>query len=745
MDNTNFDNRKIIRKPFLIFGLVIVPLYFVISLVNHHLYEILIEFTIIIVAVIFAIVGFFTALRMVNNILSKLSTYVFSYTVFLLIHIFSSEQVNLFNNPSASFSLNCWIIANIVLALGFLFSVLDVRNVFKATSHLLIVASFSVISYVLTYYDILPPAMVDSQITFYGIIIQLVPVVIYSIVIFFWLHNKVLKSNRDLDFVFISIVGLLISEVILISQFNSSDLLVFLGNTIRHVSLLILLYKIFVINLVQPYDNLKLSFLKDIEVQSALKLENAETLRRFKRSQSIGHVASWEIDIKTNQMWASDEAFKIYGFKKTKNNTVPVDLPHSIVEKTDKPKLEYALRSLIERGVPYDVYFVVNLSNNTHKHLHSVATLKYKDGVPDKVYGVVMDITELSNEQAKLRYTSYHDHLTGIYNRRYFMEQRKFLDNKKYYPLACVLLDINGLKIINDSFGHKAGNRVLRKVAQILEETKKNQDCFVARIGGDEFSIICPNTSLEEAEMNIQQVLEKFNLEKVGNITLSVAYGVSIKTEADQSFDDILTTAENEMYMNKISSSLSFSNKIIDSLLNTLFEKELIAEAHSSGVSKLSQKLATALDLSPKKINDISMIARIHDIGKIGIPENIVNKPGTYTLEEYDIIKTHSEKGYKIIKSLSGMDLLANHILHHHERWDGKGYPSGLKGEEISVEARILAVCDAFDAMTNERTYKDKLSIPQAIKELKKGKGKQFDPAIVDVFLREVLNNEADE
>ena len=407
--------------------------------------------------------------------------------------------------------------------------------------------------------------------------------------------------------------------------------------------------------------------------------------------------------------------------------------------------MDFALLSLIERGVPYDVFFRINIGNNKHRDVNSVATLKYNEGKPDKVYGVINDITNVKTEQEKLRYTSYHDHLTGLYNRRYFVEQRKVLDTEKNYPLACILLDINGLKIINDSFGHKAGNRVLRKVSTILDSYKKNDDCFVARIGGDEFAVMCPNTSKEMAEYDIQNVLEKFNLEKVGNITLSVAYGISIKMSQSETFDEVLTKAEDDMYMNKISSSLSFSNKIIDSLLNTLYDREHIAEHHSTSVSKYSRKLAIALDLSPKKINDISMIARVHDIGKLGLSDELLNKKGKLTDEEYDLVKSHSEKGYKIIKSLSGMDLLATHVLHHHERWDGFGYPSGLKGDEISVEARIISICDAFDAMTNQRDYKDKLTFEEAVKELKKERGKQFDPAMTDVFIREVLNKNVGE
>ncbi len=740
MQEKVFFNKSIIKKSFIVFGMIIIPIYLSVSIINLPVFVTLVELSIIIVCVIFSIVGLFTSFRMKDNIMSKLSPYVFVYTIFLLLHILSSKNVDLFMNTSETFSFNIWIVGNILLAFGFMFTILDEKKILSTINHVVVVTLFSVVLFFLTYYDIFPATLENNQTTTYGIISQIFGIFIYILTMFFWLLSKEVKSNPDHKLFFFGIIGLFISEILMFNHYTSIGVMIYISLTLRHLTFLLLLYNIFDVNLIQPYNVLYESIIKDNELQRKLKDENAQNLRRLQRSQSIGHVGSWELDLNTRVLWASDEAFKIYNLDITENNTIPLKTVQSIVDKKDRSRLDFALLSLIERGVPYDVFFRINVGNNRHRDVNSVATLKYNDGKPDKVYGVINDITNVKTEQEKLRYTSYHDHLTGLYNRRYFVEQRKVLDTEKNYPLACILLDINGLKIINDSFGHKAGNRVLRKVSTILDNNKKNDSCFVARIGGDEFAVMCPNTSKEMAEYDIQNVLEKFNLEKVGNITLSVAYGISVKTSQSETFDEVLTKAEDDMYMNKISSSLSFSNKIIDSLLNTLYDREHIAEEHSTSVSKYSRKLAIALDLSPKKINDISMIARVHDIGKLGLSDELLNKKGKLTDEEYDLVKSHSEKGYKIIKSLSGMDLLATHVLHHHERWDGFGYPSGLKGDEISVEARIISICDAFDAMTNQRDYKEKLTFEEAIKELKKERGKQFDPAMTDVFIREVLN-----
>lgn len=195
------------------------------------------------------------------------------------------------------------------------------------------------------------------------------------------------------------------------------------------------------------------------------------------------------------------------------------------------------------------------------------------------------------------------------------------------------------------------------------------------------------------------------------------------------------------MYRHKVIESNSMRGNIINVILNTLYEKNPREERHSKRVSELCQRIGVAMGLSETEINKLKVSGLLHDIGKIAIEEQVLNKPGRLTDQEWNEIKRHPDIGYRILSSSLEMMEIAQYILFHHERFDGTGYPRGLKREEIPLLSRIIAVADAYDAMTNARTYKKALDKDAAIKELIQNKGTQFDPHIVDVFIEKVLNN----
>ncbi|HPJ24427.1 MAG TPA: diguanylate cyclase, partial [Bacillota bacterium] len=370
----------------------------------------------------------------------------------------------------------------------------------------------------------------------------------------------------------------------------------------------------------------------------------------------------------TNLIWASDEAFRIYGAPISDDNLIGLAYVQQTAITPDRKKLDKALKDLLTQGKEYNLNFRIIDTDDELHYIHSVATLiKDEDGNPKKVSGVIHDITKLKLEQDKLLYSSTHDHLTNVYNRRYFSEQRMLYDDEKYLPVSFAILDINGLKIINDSLGHHAGNEVLKRLAQVLERHITDGKNFVSRIGGDEFSIFFANTTHEQAEERMQHILDHLSHERIGNIELSIAYGIAVRETMDQSVDEVLKKAEDEMYLYKISDSQSVRNKIIDALLKTLYEKDNISEEHSQRVSDYAFFLAKACNLSNKRTNDIKTAGLLHDIGKIMISNDILNKEGKLTASEYNIIKTHPEKGYRIIHSIGDMDIIANHVHQHHE------------------------------------------------------------------------------
>lgn len=358
----------------------------------------------------------------------------------------------------------------------------------------------------------------------------------------------------------------------------------------------------------------------------------------------------------------------------------------------------------------------------------------------DNIVGVTVfsvDVTERIAQAKRLEKLSYFDPLTKVHNRRHF-EQRLDVFNITNEALSIVYFDINGLKTINDTFGHKKGDLLLIEVAnELVNVMGKYGD--VCRIGGDEFIILLPNISVEDATTLSEEAKDNLSKKTINHIVISASYGIHSRTkDEDIAVDDLVINAENAMYIHKLTEKSSHRSQNIQAILNTLKLMHANEERHSIDVGRYSVEIGKRMGLSESNLELLRMIANLHDIGKVGIDQDILNKPGKLTDEEFAIIKRHPEIGYRLLSDVPEYREIAYDILSHHERFDGKGYPNGLVGTNIPLRARIVSVADAYDAMTSDRPYRKALSKEVAIEELKKNSGTQFDPEIVDCFL-EVL------
>lgn len=384
---------------------------------------------------------------------------------------------------------------------------------------------------------------------------------------------------------------------------------------------------------------------------------------------------------------------------------------------------------------------LVNLQKQAIPIADSAAPIRAEDG---QILGVVMVFRDVSNEKEhskQIQYLSYHDSLTGLFNRRYIEETMKFLDIEENLPISVIMGDVNGLKITNDVFGHETGDTLLRYMAESLKKNCQKND-VIARWGGDEVVIFMPRTNLVAAEEIIQKIKNDYiNVGKDG-LRMSISFGGATKETLDESIHAVMREAEEYMYHQKLLDGKSYRNAIINTLLATLYEKSNETEEHSKRLEKYCHSIGRNLQLSSKELNDISLLAILHDIGKVSINPNILQKPGSLTPAEWDEMKRHTEVGYRIAQATPELANVADFILSHHERWDGNGYPRGLKGEEIPLPCRILAVTDAFDAMTNDRVYRRAMSREEAILELERNSGAQFDPAITSLFIKILMTKE---
>jgi diguanylate cyclase (GGDEF)-like protein/PAS domain S-box-containing protein len=359
-------------------------------------------------------------------------------------------------------------------------------------------------------------------------------------------------------------------------------------------------------------------------------------------------------------------------------------------------------------------------------------------------HSIWRDISERKQMEDTLEYLSYHDQLTGLYNRRFFEEELSRLDVESNFPLTLVMGDVNGLKLVNDSFGHATGDELLKKVAEVMIKGCRTED-IVARLGGDEFVILLPKTDSYEAEQIVKYIKDLSSKEKVGSVDISISFGYETKNDKEEKIHDILKKAEDHMYKKKLFESPSMRGKTINAIITTLHEKNKREEQHSYRVSKLCESMGIAIELSEDEIKELKNVGLLHDIGKIAIEENILNKQGKLTDEEWEEIKRHPEIGYRILRTVNDMSEMAEYVLYHHEKWNGTGYPKGLKGEEIPLQSRIIAIADAYDAMISERSYRSALPEEVAVEELKINAGIQFDLELIKVFLEKVLNKPFDE
>ena len=283
---------------------------------------------------------------------------------------------------------------------------------------------------------------------------------------------------------------------------------------------------------------------------------------------------------------------------------------------------------------------------------------------------ILNDITKSKQAEERLHYLSYHDQLTGLYNRRFFEEQLLRLNSRSYYPLIITMADINGLKLMNDSFGHAAGDIYIQKVAEVLREGFREKD-IISRLGGDEFIILSPNTDIMEIKELIGRINERTKHEAVNKITLSISFGYSVKYREEEPILEVLRKAEDYMYKKKLLVSTGIRGKTIYTVMAALHEKNPREEQHSFRVSELCEKMGTALGLQEDEVKELKTVGLLHDIGKVAIEEGILNKNGKLVEQEWAEIKKHPEIGYRILSSVNELSEMADYVLAW--KWLSKG------------------------------------------------------------------------
>lgn len=363
----------------------------------------------------------------------------------------------------------------------------------------------------------------------------------------------------------------------------------------------------------------------------------------------------------------------------------------------------------------------------------------------DKRVGILFNFRDVTAERKaawEMEYMLIHDHLTGLYNRNYLRINESKLICEDNYPLSIALVNINGMKMINDFYGTNKGDEVIVAVGEMLQGNIRGKAVPI-RLDGDEFMIIMPRTEEKEAVGYLEAINQIISKGVATEIGISVEFGVEAIEKPEDTLDNCIKLAKVTMYQKKMLSGKGVKSSIVESLKKALSESDFETEEHAERTKNMAIRLADKLKLSDKKKSELSLLAILHDIGKLSIPDAVLKKPGKLTDEEWEIMKTHTYKGYEIANTTPELAPIAKCILHHHERWDGRGYPSGLAGEDIPLLSRIITLIDSHDVMTHDRPYHKAMSAEAAREEVIRCSGTQFDPKIVEVFL-EMLEEEGE-
>ena len=463
-----------------------------------------------------------------------------------------------------------------------------------------------------------------------------------------------------------------------------------------------------------------------------LMINEKEQLKTTLLSVGDGVIST---DVRGNIVVMNPVAEKLTGWSISEAEGREINSVFRIIREQTRVPVEDFIMQILTQGkvIDYSNKLLISKTGNELPVEISVAPIVHSDGSVSGAVFIFRDVSEKRAEQRKIEFLSYNDVLTGLYNRRYIEDAMIDLDTPENLPITIFSVDVNGLKLANDAFGHEFGDQLLKTFADILKGVCQPED-VIGRVGGDEFCILMKNTDEDEAASIKERILDEMSKLKLYPIVASLAIGFAVKHSPEDDIKTVMVLSDHRMYQDKIKSRKTMRTQTIQMALDHNNLSHTHEQSHSYNVSLYCEAIARAMGFDEKSVQEIKTAGLLHDIGKIMISSHILNKSGKLSKDEFNLVKRHPEVGYQLLRTVDEYAHLSEFVLYHHECWDGSGYPIGLKDEEIPLFSRIIAVADAFDAMTGERPYQRTKTQSEAIEELKRGMGTQFDPEIVKIF-----------
>ncbi len=446
--------------------------------------------------------------------------------------------------------------------------------------------------------------------------------------------------------------------------------------------------------------------------------------------------AIFGIDLECRCTFCNTSCLELLGLD-DKNELLGTDmhelLHHSKRDGTPLPRQAcHIIRTCIKGAASHAEDEVFWRVNGTSFDVEYNSYPQYKDG---ELVGAVVtfkDNTIKRMQEQQIEYFSSHDTLTGLFNRNHFEHLVKKADIKSNLPISVIMGDLNGLKLMNDVFGHAAGDELLVRAAEAIKKVCR-EDELIARLGGDEFVILLPKTQEQEAQQIMARLKDFLNKEQANVIKCCMSLGCATKTTTSEHIDITLKDAENEMYKEKALNRSKTDTDMINAIIMTLYSKSPPEEQHAANVSEMCRAVGEALKLPKTECKLLRSAGFLHDIGKVSISDAILRKRSEFTHREEIEFRQHPVVGYRILNIFDSTVNLAEGVYCHHEHWDGTGYPRGLTGDEIPLMARIIAVAGRYETILNRRP--GRVNHKEALELIKKDAGSILDPALVDVFI----------
>ena len=468
-----------------------------------------------------------------------------------------------------------------------------------------------------------------------------------------------------------------------------------------------------------------------MEMEKALK----ESEKRYEELTLRSRALVFQLDPMGKFTYVSPSAKKLFGYEE--EDLLGKRFFYELAPKEQQEALKtYGERVLQQGETVSDFEHLLETKEGRRVHVLTNGFCTFnKEGKVEAFKGIDVDITHLKEAEERVRYLSYHDQLTGLYNRHFIEEEMHRLDVMRMLPLSMIMIDANGLKLINDAFGHKAGDELLKKTAQVISDATRKED-LVARMGGDEFLVFLPETGVEET-LKIQRRMEALAAEvKVSNLPLSFSLGSYTKKHLKITIEDALSQAETRMYRQKNRNRERVRQNYINIILEQLFQRSEEEKRHAKRIKELAERIGDSMAMEEEALFKLKRAAYYHDIGKISLPQDLLLAKDKVTKKENQEIIRHSEIGYSILNSSADFIPLSEILLAHHERYDGKGYPKGLKGEEIPKWSQVIHFANIYDELTSTRTGQEAHSHEVALEKLKDARGTAIDPDYFDQWIK---------